>query len=629
MKLQYRLQLVINLVACLMLIDVSLLGYFQARSQMIDNITGRMDSIVNAQVYQIDGWLSNKAQLVGMVARSIENTSRSEYVPGAYLGVTGEKKGELYVAFADGRIVSDEEWTKPTSYDPRLRPWYQHAVHNKGVSFTPPFMATNNDFKITVVQAIKDEEEHVTGVVALDISTKELDKKIRTMNIDGIGYGVLISPDGVIFAHPNPNRINTNIWDYGNSTELASDMMKGDSQLVRYKNADTGEYKMMFHKTIPSTGWILGIIVPEELIYQSLESFRWRYIAINTAAVLLLMLTVFFISRQLTRPLVELTEWAQKLAQGELSFRPKVLKIAENSSEDEISKLAEAFAIMSANISLRENQRVLELETARCRLEQQNDELIKANHKLQELDGMKSDFIAALSHELRTPMTSMIGFTKIIKKKLSEVVFPQVQVKSSKVQKAIHQVDGNIDIIMIEGQRLTKLINDVLDVTKMEAGKMQYKMKALSIEHVMKRAAQNMRPFFDAPNKQLIVTIEDGLPLIMGDEDRLLQTLINLISNGEKFTSGGSITCKAVRKGQEILCSISDTGMGIAQFDREKIFDKFVQVGDTLTDKPQGTGLGLAICRQIIELHGGKIWVESELGQGSVFFFTLPIPKRM
>lgn len=92
MKLQYRLQLVINLVACLMLIDVSLLGYFQARSQMIDNITGRMDSIVNAQVYQIDGWLSNKAQLVGMVARGIENTSRAEYIPGAYLGVAGEKR---------------------------------------------------------------------------------------------------------------------------------------------------------------------------------------------------------------------------------------------------------------------------------------------------------------------------------------------------------------------------------------------------------------------------------------------------------------------------------------------------------------------------------------------------------
>lgn len=629
MKLQYRLQLVINLVACLMLIDVSLLGYFQARSQMIDNITGRMDSIVNAQVYQIDGWLTNKAQLVGMVARSIENTSQAEYIPGAYLGVTGEKKGELYVAFADGRVVADEKWVKPDTYDPRLRPWYQHAIQNKGISFTPPFFATNNDFKVTIVQTINNGEGQVLGVVALDISTKDLDKKIRGMNIDGVGYGVLISPEGVIFAHPNPNRINTNIWNYGNSTQLAKDMMEGDSQLVRYKNADTGEYKMMFHKTIPSTGWILGIIVPEELIYQSLESFRWRYIAINTVAILLLMLTVFFISRQLTRPLVELTEWAQKLAQGELSFRPKVLKIAENSSEDEISKLAEAFAIMSANISFRENQRVFELETARCRLEQQNDELMKANHKLLKLDDMKSEFIAALSHELRTPMTSMIGFTKIIKKRLLEVIFPQVKSRDQKVEKAMKQVDGNIDIIMIEGQRLTKLINDVLDVTKMEAGKMQYNMKSVSIESVMERAAQNMRPFFDVPSKQLIVEIEQGLPMIIGDEDRLLQALINLISNGEKFTAGGNITCKAVRKGQKILCSIADTGMGIAKCDREKIFDKFVQVGDALTDKPQGTGLGLAICRQIIELHGGEIWVESELGQGSVFFFTLPIPEGM
>lgn len=629
MKLQYRLQLVINLVACLMLIDVSLLGYFQARTQMIDNITGRMDSIVNAQVYQIDGWLANKAQLVGIVARGIENTSREEYRPGAYLGIIGEKKGELYVGFSDGKVVADEKWLKSEGYDPRIRPWYQHAIQNVGVSFTPPFVASNNDFKVSVVQAIKDKGDQVQGVVALDISTQELDKKIRAMNIDGIGYGILISPEGVIFAHPNPDRINTNIVDYGDSSQLASDIMEGDSGLVRYKNVDTGEAKMLFHKTIPTTGWILGIIVPEEVIYQSLEAFRWRYIAINTVAIILLMLTVFFVSRQLTRPLVELTEWAQRLAQGELSFRPRVLKIAENASEDEISRLAEAFAIMSANISLRENQRVLELEGARCRLEQQNDQLLKANYKLQEVDGMKSEFIAALSHELRTPMTSMLGFTKIIKKRLAEVIFPQLPVENSKVQKAMHQVDGNIDIIMTEGQRLTKLINDVLDITKMEAGKMKYQMKELSIEQVLQRATENMRPFFDRPDKKLIVEIEPGLPLIMGDEDRLLQTVINLISNGEKFTAQGNITCRAIRQGQEIVCSIADTGRGIAKADLEKIFDKFVQVGDGLTDKPQGTGLGLAICRQIIELHGGKIWVTSELGQGSVFFFTLPIREEL
>jgi signal transduction histidine kinase len=226
-------------------------------------------------------------------------------------------------------------------------------------------------------------------------------------------------------------------------------------------------------------------------------------------------------------------------------------------------------------------------------------------------------------------MTSMLGFTKMIKKRLSEVIFPQVQVTSSKVEKAIQQVYENIDIIMIEGQRLTKLINDVLDITKMEADKMEYKMQLLSIEQVMQRAAQNMQPFFDVPNKKLIVAIEQGLPLIMGDEDRLLQTIINLISNGEKFTTSGSITCQAVRRGQEMVCSIVDTGMGIAQDDMEKIFDKFVQVGDALTNKPQGTGLGLAICRQIIEMHGGQIWAESELGRGSVFFFTLPIQEGM
>jgi signal transduction histidine kinase len=119
--------------------------------------------------------------------------------------------------------------------------------------------------------------------------------------------------------------------------------------------------------------------------------------------------------------------------------------------------------------------------------------------------------------------------------------------------------------------------------------------------------------------------VTDGLPKVVGDRDKLIQVVINLISNAVKFTDQGAVTCHARQVGSDIVVSIADTGMGIAETDLPKVFESFVQVGDTLTNKPQGTGLGLPICKQIVEHHGGRIWVESQPGQGSTVSFSLPI----
>ncbi|MGL5061678.1 MAG: ATP-binding protein, partial [Microcoleus sp.] len=242
-----------------------------------------------------------------------------------------------------------------------------------------------------------------------------------------------------------------------------------------------------------------------------------------------------------------------------------------------------------------------------------------------EVDRMKTDFISTVSHELRTPLTSVLGFAKLIHKKLEENVFPIVQTEDKKVKRAVKQVGENLNIIIAEGKRLTDLINDLLDLAKMEAGKIDWKMEPLAVHELIDRAIAATSILFEQKGLQLIKEIEEGLPEFVGDRDRLLQVAINLISNSVKFTDTGSVTCKANRIGSEIKISIIDTGMGIAEADRPTVFEKFKQVGDTLTDKPKGTGLGLPICKQIVEHHGGRIWVESELGKGSTFSFTLPL----
>jgi DNA-binding response OmpR family regulator/anti-sigma regulatory factor (Ser/Thr protein kinase) len=232
--------------------------------------------------------------------------------------------------------------------------------------------------------------------------------------------------------------------------------------------------------------------------------------------------------------------------------------------------------------------------------------------------------LSTVSHELRTPLTSVLGFAKIIKKRLEDRIFPLVQSDDRKVAQTIRQVEENLAVVVSEGERLTKLIDDVLDLAKIEAGKLEWHMEPVSVEDIVDRATAATSSLLEQKGLHLVKEIAAGLPSVSGDRDRLIQVVINLISNAVKFTDTGSVTCRAVQKNGTLVVSISDTGMGIAPADQPKVFERFKQVGDTLTDKPKGTGLGLPICREIVEHHRGQIWVESEVGKGSTFAFSLP-----
>ena len=239
-------------------------------------------------------------------------------------------------------------------------------------------------------------------------------------------------------------------------------------------------------------------------------------------------------------------------------------------------------------------------------------------------DESKSDFLSGVSHELRTPLTSVLGFARIIQKELEGRVFPTIQSEDRKVERAVEGVSEDLRIIISEGERLTALINNVLDLAKIESGKIEWHMETVRVPDVIERAIAATSSLFEQNNLVVIKDFAASLPPVIGDQDKLIQVMINLISNAVKFTDQGSVTCRAQARGHEIVVSVVDTGMGISPEDYARVFEKFKQVGDTLTNKPKGTGLGLPICKEIIEHHGGRIWVDSEVGRGSTFSFTLP-----
>jgi signal transduction histidine kinase len=237
--------------------------------------------------------------------------------------------------------------------------------------------------------------------------------------------------------------------------------------------------------------------------------------------------------------------------------------------------------------------------------------LAAAHEELVQIDELKSNFIANVSHELRTPLTSVLAYSELL------LTYEE---QSSPEQKEF------LEIIHTESARLTRLLNDVLDLAKIESGDMRLSVEPVDIEDLVNAATRAHRGVVEQQGLRLEIDVEPDLPFVRGDHDRLRQVLANLLSNATKFTKKGTIRVGATRVGAEVHIWVADTGVGIPADHVGRVFDKFHQVGDLMTDKPTGTGLGLAICRELVESHGGRIWAESELGTGSTFTVALPAP---
>jgi signal transduction histidine kinase len=243
-------------------------------------------------------------------------------------------------------------------------------------------------------------------------------------------------------------------------------------------------------------------------------------------------------------------------------------------------------------------------------LDRKVDELAHANMALYESNRLKSDFLATMSHELRTPLHSILGF--------SDVLLASAGVLSEKQARWVANIKGS-------GQALLNLINDILDLAKIEAGKMEVRPEELSVPELAESQVTMLRPQAEKKNIELRTQYDSSLPLISQDSAKLQQVLSNLLSNAIKFTpEGGSVLLKAHAEGNDILFTISDTGVGIAPEDQESIFEKFRQAGNPLTREHEGTGLGLSIVRELCKLLGGDISLKSELGRGSTFTVRLP-----
>ncbi len=253
-----------------------------------------------------------------------------------------------------------------------------------------------------------------------------------------------------------------------------------------------------------------------------------------------------------------------------------------------------------------------QLEHQSRELEAATNDLRSANLRLQELDRLKDDFISTVTHELRTPLTSIRAFTEILR-------------DNPKLPDA--QRENFLGIVIRESERLTRLINQVLDLSKIESGNTAWQSIQFDMRDVINESAAAVGQLFRDSGVTLTLELPDDAPEIVADRDRVMQVMMNLLSNAAKFCASGEgrVVVKLTHEAQALRVDAIDNGVGISVEDQAVIFDKFRQVGDTLTEKPKGSGLGLAISRQIIEHLGGRLWVTSQPGAGATFSFTLSL----
>jgi signal transduction histidine kinase len=283
---------------------------------------------------------------------------------------------------------------------------------------------------------------------------------------------------------------------------------------------------------------------------------------------------------------------------GVLDLQSKIVGRFQESDAQIFSTLAEQIAIAVRNAQLYRQQEQVAQELKRT-------------------DLMKSQFLASMSHELRTPLNSIINFTQLIAMGVAgPVTDEQMTMLNTSLSSSKH---------------LLQLINDVLDISKIQAGKLSlYIEEDVNLNDEIKAVVDIAEPLLQKQNATLdqpirfIQDIDQDLPLTNCDRRRFRQVLLNLLSNAIKFTDTGSITLSAKKKGEELIFAVMDTGPGIPQEMQARIFEPFIQATDDIKHT-QGTGLGLPISRSLVEAHGGELWVESKMGEGTTFYFTLPL----
>ncbi|HEV8718042.1 MAG TPA: sensor histidine kinase, partial [Candidatus Binatia bacterium] len=455
--------------------------------------------------------------------------------------------------------------------------------------FSPVYFVRQSEPYMRIAVPIEPFAGEVIGVLIAEVNLKYIWEVISQIKVGQTGYAYVVSREGDLIAHPDISLVlqKRNLRNLG---QVQAALAGAPGPFPAQPNL-AGQQVFPAYAVIPDLGWAVLVERPTAEAYAPLYASILRTSALLLLGLGMATLASLLIGRRVVRPIEVLRQGAAQIGAGTLGHRIAI------HTGDELEALATEFNRMAA-----------QLQESYAGLEQKVEERTR---QLEIASKHKSQFLANMSHELRTPLNGIQGYTELI----LDGIYGEVP---EKIRDVLERVQHS-------GHRLLGLINAVLDLSKIEAGRLTLSLVDYSMQGVVQTACTAVEPLAAEKRLALKVTVPPDLPMGKGDEQRITQVLLNLVGNAIKFTEVGEIGVQVVSANGTFVVAVSDTGSGIAEADQQKVFEEFQQADSSSTRKKGGTGLGLTIAKKIIDMHGGRIWVESSLGTGSTFRFTLPV----
>jgi two-component system, NtrC family, sensor kinase len=438
------------------------------------------------------------------------------------------------------------------------------------------------------------------GFVGETLDLQVIQDLVRHTRLGTSGYVYAVDSKGVPIAHPNASAFTRRSLVLPQMTKALASSSTGSTVGRNLR----GEKVLSTWATVKPVGWKVFVEQPESAAFAPLRGKIWRTALLLAAFLVAGIGLSVLLARHLVRPIKQMRTASARIGAGAYDER------IELGRRDELGGLADELNRMAASLQASVQGLEQKVEERTRELQQVLAELSRKGRQLEVASQHKSEFLANMSHELRTPLNAIIGFSQVLRQRL----FGPINEKQEEY----------LDDILSSGNHLLSLINDVLDLSKVEAGQVELEVASFSLREALERGVVMVREPATKHGVRLSLELAPGVHLVEGDERRLRQVIFNLLSNAVKFTpEGGEVVVATASRDHEVLISVTDTGPGIPLEDHERIFDEFQQT-DVGVRQRDGTGLGLALSKRLVELHGGRIWVESEPGHGSRFVFTLP-----